>query len=443
MAVSTKEWKFCGLNMWQQVVVALVLGVAVGYFAGPEAESLKIGGTIFLKLIKMVVAPLILFALIAGITSLTDSHNFKGIATKGTLAYLSTALLAVVMGLFLGTVFHPGLGVPPPPVTDASVAATAAAALPPSIKDFLMELIPSNIVKAMANDMYLQIVVFAIFTGVVMNNIRGDVSKVKELNQEMAHITFKMIEWIVRAAPLAVFGFMASMVGTTGLDVIMSLLKLVVLVISACILQYLLFGVLIAVFGRMSPLPFYRKMVPTQIMAFSTSSSKATLTTAMRELQDKMGVSQSSSNFMMPLGACINMDGTAIYLGICAMFFAQMYGISLDMQDYLMLMLTCTLGSIGAAGIPSGSIIFMAMILNSVGIPMEGIAIILGVDRILDMFRTTVNITGDSAITLIIDKTEGELNKNTYYSSLAQLEQGAAGISVVSNEESKITKKAA
>jgi Na+/H+-dicarboxylate symporter len=264
--------------------------------------------------------------------------------------------------------------------------------------------------------MYLQIVVFAIFTGIVMNNIRGNTSKVKELNQEMAHIVFKMIEWIVRLAPLAVFGYIASMVGTTGLEVILSLVKLVVIVIAACIFQYFFFGLMIIVLGRMSPLPFYRKMVTTQVMAFSTSSSKATLTTAMRELQDKMGVSQSSSNFMMPLGACINMDGTAIYLGICAMFFAQMYGITLEMTDYLMLMMTCTLGSIGAAGVPSGSIIFMGMVLSSVGIPMEGIAIILGVDRILDMFRTTVNITGDAAITLIVDSSEKELNLEMYNS---------------------------
>ncbi|MGE0754623.1 MAG: dicarboxylate/amino acid:cation symporter, partial [Alphaproteobacteria bacterium] len=255
---------------------------------------------------------------------------------------------------------------------------------------------------------------FAIFTGIVMNNIRGKTEMVKELNQQMAHIIFKMIEWIVRLAPLAVFGFMAAMVGTTGMDAIMSLMELVVLVIVACIAQILFFGVLIAVFARMSPLPFYRKMITTQVMAFSTSSSKATLTTAMRELQDKMGVSQSSSNFMMPLGACINMDGTAIYLGMTAMFFAQMYGIPIEGTDYLMLILTCTLGSIGAAGVPSGSILFMGMVLASVGIPMEGIAVILGVDRILDMFRTTVNITGDAAITLIVDKSEGQLDETQY-----------------------------
>jgi len=416
-SVAYSEWKFLGLNLWQQVLLGMVLGVIAGLLLGPNAASLKVLGVIFFKLIKMVVAPLIFFALIAGITSLTEAHHFKKIVLKGVAGYLMTAMIAVSLGLFLATIFHPGIGVAPPTTSsDSSISPTPSTGTPPSIGDFLMDLIPHNIVSAIANDMYLQIVVFAIFTGIVMNNIRGNTTQIKEINAELCHVTFKMIEWVIRVAPLAVFGFLAAMIGTTGMAVIESLFKLVLLVIGACFLQYLFFGVLIWFFGRISPLPFYRKMVPTQLMAFSTSSSKATLTTAMRELQDKMGVSIGTSNFMMPLGACINMDGTAIYLGIVSVFFAQMYGIHLGTVDYFMLLLTCTLGSIGAAGIPSGSIIFMGMVLTSVGIPMEGVAMILGVDRILDMFRTTVNITGDSAITLIVDKTENSLDLDLYNS---------------------------
>jgi Na+/H+-dicarboxylate symporter len=191
--------------------------------------------------------------------------------------------------------------------------------------------------------------------------------------------------------------------------------KLVITMLLACLVQYVIFGVLIAVFGKVSPFPFYKKILFTQGLAFSTSSSKATLPTAMNQLQEKMGVSKTNSNFLMPLGVCINMDGAAIYLGICALFFAQAYGIELYFQHYLMLILTCTLGSIGAAGIPSGSIIFMSMVLGSVGIPSEGIAVILGIDRVLDMVRTTINITGDSAITFIVDKSEGGVNEHVYY----------------------------
>ena len=157
-------------------------------------------------------------------------------------------------------------------------------------------------------------------------------------------------------------------------------------------------------------------MLFTQSLAFATSSSKATLSTAMEQLQNRLGVSKTSTNFLLPLGACINMDGTAIYLGIVAVFFAQAFGVTLETHDYFMLILTCTLGSIGAAGIPSGSIIFMGMVLTSVGLPLEGIALILGIDRILDMVRTTINITGDSTITLMVDSTEGTLDEKLYYS---------------------------
>lgn len=413
MAAASKQWKFLGMGMGTQVLLGLVLGVVVGIALGEHAAGLAIIGTIFMKFIKMVVSPLIFFALIQGITSLTQEKHFGKIALKGTVAYLATACIAVIMGLALGTIFEPGLGVPPP-ASGIDTSAIDAARTPPALSEFLMMLVPSNIVTAMANDHYLQIVVFAVFTGIVMNNIRGQTGRVKELNAELAHITFKMIEWIVRLAPLAVFGYLAAMVGTTGFDGIIGLMHLFFLVIGACALQMVFFATIICVFARLNPLPFYRKMIPTQIMAFSTSASKATLSTAMRELQDKMGVSMSTSNFMMPLGACINMDGTAIYLGIAAVFFAQMYGVPLDIYDYLTLVLTCTLGSIGAAGIPSGSIIFMGMVLGSVGIPMEGIALLLGIDRLLDMFRTTVNITGDCAITLIIDKTEGDMDVEMY-----------------------------
>jgi Na+/H+-dicarboxylate symporter len=285
---------------------------------------------------------------------------------------------------------------------------------PASIGTFLLELIPSNVFKAMSDDHYLQIVVFAIFTGIVMIAVGDKAKNAKIVIDEFAQIAFRMIEWIVMLAPIAIFSFMSWMVATMGMDALMTLMELVILVIVACFLQYLFFGVLIVIFARVNPVPFYKKMITTQLMAFSTSSSKATLSTAMRELQDKLGVSESTTKFMMPLGASINMDGTAIYLGICAVFFAQFYGVELTMQDYLLLVITCTLGSIGAAGIPSGSIIFMGMVLHSVGLPLEGIGIILGIDRILDMFRTTINITGDAAITLIIDRTEGKTDMSVY-----------------------------
>jgi Na+/H+-dicarboxylate symporter len=268
----------------------------------------------------------------------------------------------------------------------------------------------------MANDQFLQIIIFSIFTGIVINVVGEKAKPVKELIYSASQVTFRMIEIIIKLAPIGVFGFISWVIGTQGMDILQALAKLIVAVLAACTFQYLVFGILIMVFARLSPLPFYRKILSTQSLAFATSSSKATLSTAMSQLQNKLGVSKTNSNFLMPLGVCINMDGTAIYLGICALFFSQAYGIDLTYQNYAMLVLTCTLGSIGAAGIPSGSIIFMGMVLTSVGLPIEGIGIILGVDRVLDMVRTTINITGDSAITLIVDKSEGALDEKLYYS---------------------------
>ncbi len=426
---SGNEPTFLGFKLWQQVLIGLVLGIVTGlvlrYYGGdPDhintiADKIKILGTLFIKLIKMVVAPLIMFALISGITSLSGSKNASRVGIKGAGAYLLTASLAVMFGIVIASIAQPGVGIDRTLTTKYLNAGSYA---PPTDEDsstisgFLMNLVPANIFNSVATDNYLQIVIFAIFTGLVMMSLGERVKDAKKVIDEFSKVAFRMIELIVMLAPIAIFSFMTWMVATMGIDVIEALAVLVGLVIVAIFCQYIFLGVFILIFARLNPLPFYKKMITTQLMAFSTSSSKATLSTAMRELQEKLGVSEGTVNFMMPLGAAINMDGTAIYLGICAVFFSQLYGVPLAFDDYLMLVVTCTLGSIGAAGIPSGSIIFMGMVLHSVGLPLEGIGIILGIDRLLDMFRTTINITGDSAITLIIDKTEGKTNVDLYNS---------------------------
>lgn len=405
------------MKLWKQVLIGLILGVITGMVLGEKAAGLKIFGTIFINLIKMVIVPLIFFALLSGITSMHGQGNFTRVGLKGFSAYILTAVFAVIIGLTAGTIFHPGSGVDLHSILETSAtAAPAVAKTPPTITEFLINLIPTNPINAMATDNFLQIIIFSIFTGIVINLVGEKSKPVKDLIYSASQVTFRMIEIIIKLAPFGVFGFISWVIGTQGMDILTALAKLIVAVLAACAFQYVIFGVMILVFARLSPLPFYRKILVTQSLAFATSSSKATLTTAMNQLQERMGVSKTNSNFLLPLGVCINMDGTAIYLGICALFFAQAYGIDLTYQNYLMLILTCTLGSIGAAGIPSGSIIFMGMVLTSVGLPIEGIGIILGIDRILDMVRTTINITGDSAITLIVDKSEGALDEKLYYS---------------------------
>jgi len=405
------------MKLWQQVLIGLILGIISGLVLGEKAAGLKIFGTIFISLVKMVIVPLIFFALLSGITSMNGQGNFTRVGLKGFGTYIMTAIFAVVFGLSAGIIFHPGQGVDLHLILETTgQGSQVEAKAPPAISEFLFGLIPTNPLAAMTNDNFLQIIIFSIFTGVVINIVGDKAKPLKELISSTSQVTFKMIEIIIKLAPLGVFGFISWVIGTQGMDIIQALLKLIVAVLAACLFQYFVFGIMILVFARMSPLPFYKKILFTQSIAFATSSSKATLSTAMNQLQERMGVSKTNSNFLMPLGVCINMDGTAIYLGICALFFAQAYGIDLTSQNYMMLILTCTLGSIGAAGIPSGSIIFMSMVLTSVGLPIEGIGIILGIDRVLDMVRTTINITGDSAITLIVDKSEGALDEKVYYS---------------------------
>ncbi len=417
------------MKLWQQVLIGLTAGIVFGYLGNKNyidveiVKSFKILGTIFMNLIKMVIIPLIIFALLSGITSISGEGNFTRVAVKGFSAYILTAMFAVIIGIVAGKIMEPGKGINLTQMVAESQSKNSAdfqkvASINQNKKtasEFILDLIPTNPFKSIVEEKYLQIIVFVIFIGIIINLIGDKAKPIKELISSFAQVFFRSIEIIIKLAPLGVFGYMSYSIAEQGLEVLQSLGKLAITVLLACLVQYIIFGVLIAVFGKMSPLPFYKKILFTQGLAFSTSASKATLPTAMNQLQEKMGVSKTNSNFLMPLGVCINMDGTAIYLGICSLFFAQAYGIELYFHHYLMLVLTCTLGSIGAAGIPSGSIIFMSMVLGSIGIPSEGIAVILGIDRVLDMVRTTINITGDSAITLIVDKTEGALNEHIYY----------------------------
>jgi len=415
-------------KLWFRVLLGLILGVAFGFFvagnpngingAGFLTSYIKPIGTVFINLIKMVIVPLIFFSLINGIISMTDAEAFKRIGTKAVGAYLLTGAFAVAIGLAFGHLFTPGLGVDLSALASIAGDAVHKAATPPkevNIIDIFVGTIPPNVFKAMAEDNILQVVVFAIFVGVALNRLGAKVQILIDFCKASATLVFRLIETVIRFSPYGVFALTSWMVGTQGMPILYALLKLVCVVIGALFTQYLLFGIMIVVFGRMSPFPFYRKMLEPQLLAFSTSSSKATLSTAMRVVNEKIGVSKSSTAFVLPLGASINMDGTAIYLGITALFFSQAYNIPLDAHHYFILILTATLGSIGAAGIPSGSLFMMGMVFTSVGLPLDGIALIAGVDRILDMMRTTVNITGDSVITMLVDKSEVTFDQAAYY----------------------------
>ena len=399
------------MKLWHKVTFALIAGVIFGLIAKDKVIYVKPIGDIFIGLIKMVVVPLIYCSLVTGITSMNNKNSIGRIGIKSTIAFLTTTIFAISIGLIIGEVMKPGIGVTLSFNNDLAMNMKTEF----DFLKFLINIVPHNAIGALATGETLQVVFFAIFTGITLNKMGDSGKRLIEIFHLLSQMVFKMIGMIMELSPYGAFALTALVIGTQGFDIVFSLGKLIIAVVIAMAFQYLIFGVLIKVFAKISPMPFYKKSLEYQALAFSTSSSKATLPTTMKVCEEKLGISKSSTAFILPLGASINMDGMAIYLGMCAVFFAQCTGVVLSTSDYFMIILTATLGSIGAAGIPSGSIVMLPLVLSSVGLPIEGVAIIAGIDRILDMMRTTINITGDATVTLIIDKSEGTLNEELYY----------------------------
>ncbi|MFY9589393.1 dicarboxylate/amino acid:cation symporter [Rickettsia endosymbiont of Halotydeus destructor] len=401
------------MKLWKKVTLGLILGIIFGIYLSNYVSYVKPVGDIFLRLIKMIIAPLIFFSLVSGITSMKDSSALGRVGMKAVLAFLGTTFFATVFGLAVALILKPGHGVNIDFGVSQNVSVVTSSF---NIFDFFVRIVPDNAIGAFAQADVLQIVFFAIFTGVTLNKMGTTAEPIIDLIHLMSKMILKMISFVIQLSPYGAFALTAWIVGTQGIEVMVSLSKLVVAVVIAMIFQYLVFGALIYIFCRVSPLPFYKKSLEYQILAFSTSSSKATLATTMQVCRERLGISEASTSFILPIGASINMDGFAINLSLTTIFFAQMMGVTLAPHDYLVIILTSTLGSIGGAGIPGASLIMLPMVLSSVHLPIEGVAIIAGIDRILDMLRTTINITGDATITMIIDSSEGTLDKEKYLS---------------------------
>lgn len=408
---------YFSIKLWHKVALGLIIGIAYGIINGENSIYIKPVGDLFLNAISMIIVPLIFFSLIAGITSVSDPSSLGRIGIKACMAYLATTTFAIITGLVLATLMKPGVG----SSLDFSTLSTANINTS-MVKDFsfikmITGIIPSNAIRAMSEGHMLQVVFFSIFTGVTILKIESNLRKrLVDIFQMLSQLIFKMVSIIIQFSPYGAFALTGWIVGTQGAGVLHDLLKLIGTVIAGMTLQYLFFGLFIYFFAKLSPFPFYRKSFEYQTLAFSTSSSKATLATTMKVCREKLGISNSSTSFVLPLGAAMNMDGMAIYLGMCTVFFAQVSGIDLAFHDYIIIIITATVGSIGGAGVPGASMVMLPMILTAVHIPIEGVALIAGIDRILDMIRTTINITGDATVTLIIDKTEGNLNEETYNS---------------------------
>ncbi|MBP9829188.1 MAG: dicarboxylate/amino acid:cation symporter [Proteobacteria bacterium] len=402
------------MKLWKKVLIGLLLGVILGVTLKENVVYLKPFGDLFIRLIKMIIVPLIFFAIISGISSVQDSKALGRVGIKASITYLLTTLFAIIIGLGIGTIFEPGSGIildftgeGTAQITDASMA---------KIFDTILNIVPENAIDAMAQGTILQVVFFALFTGITLNTMESEASKrLSSIFTLLASMIFKMVHLIIQLSPLAACALTAWIVGTQGMVVLEKLLKLVGCAYLAFGIQYLVFGLIISLWTKLSPIPFFKKSLEYQTLAFSTSSTKAALPTTIKVCQNRLGISKISSSFVLPLGASINMDGIAIYISLCALFFAQATGKVLGFADYGCIILTGTLGSIGGAGIPGGTIVMLPMVLGSIGLPIEGVALIAGIDRIVDMMRSTISITGDATVALCVDHSEGLLDRDIYY----------------------------
>ena len=391
-----------------KILIGLILGIVGGLIAGPTAVPwMKVWiapiGTIFINLIKMVIVPVVLASIVSGVASIGDVKKLGRVGVKIMVFYLATTAFAVAIGLMFGTLMQPGKGLTIP------AGAKAASKLAPPLQDVLVNIIPSNPFVAMEKGDMLQIIVFAIFLGIGITMVGAKAKPVDDFFNGLAEVTYKIIDMIMNFAPFGVFALMMPVVAVNGPKVLLPLASVVAAMYIASIVHaVVVYSGTVATLGGMSPVRFFKGIAPAMLVAFSTCSSGATLPVTLKCTQENLGVRKDVSSFCLPLGATVNMDGTAIYCGLAALFVAQAYGIELNAGQYMTIILTGTLASIGAAGVPGAGLIMLTLVLTSVGLPIEGVALIAGIDRVLDMARTTLNITGDAAGCVVVQNSESK-----------------------------------
>lgn len=401
---NNKPWhKRLSLTTW--ILIALALGVVCGLLlqGNPEiAETyIKPIGTIFLNLVKMIVVPLVMCSIMSGVISLRDIKKVGSIGGKTVAFYMVTTAFAVSIGLFFANVMNVGGGYT---LTASQLEYEASEA--PTFIETIVNIFPSNFFQPMADATMLQIIVIALFFGFGIIAAGKKAEPVAKIVDGLTEVCIKVMHFIISVAPFGVFGLITPVIASNGPDVLLPLLWLIIVAYLAMIAHLVIvYSGILKVIGKVSPLKFFKGIAPAFLFAFSSASSVGTLPMNM-ECTQKMGASKEMVSFVLPLGATINMDGTAIYQGVCAMFIAQVFGIDLSLQEQFVIVMTTVLASIGTAGVPGSGMIMLAMVLASVGLPVEGIALVAGVDRILDMMRTALNISGDSACCLCINRIE-------------------------------------
>lgn len=394
------------IGLLTQILIAFVVAIIAGIIFGPSIDIVEPLGTLFLRLIQFIIIPLIVSSLIVGVASTGDMKTLGRIGGKTIIYYLVTTFIAVAIGLLAATLFQPGTG----------VAIQATGDMPETtdtggVVNVLLNIIPTNPLESLSSGDILQIIFFALFIGLGITMVGEKAQPVYRFFDGFAEIMYKITWIIMKLIPLGVFGLLAPIIGEYGLSVLLPLIKLVSVVAVGCIVHALIcYSVGVKTLANMSPVRFFKGILPASLVAFSTQSSSGTLPVTIKCAEDKLGVSKQISSFVLPLGATINMDGTALYLGVAGLFTAQVYGIHLSFVQILIIILIATLGSIGTAGVPGAGLVMLTLVLTTLHLPLEAIAIIAGVDRFMDMFRTAVNITGDASGAVIIQASENKLD---------------------------------
>ena len=424
MAKNTAEKTKKKIGLSTQIFIALLIGALFGVVIHYWITSSYIKDTVivegvlyvvgqgFIRLMQMLVVPLVFCSLICGSMAIGDTKTLGKVGVKTIGFYLVTTALAVCVALGSALLINPGRGLDMDAVQKGTVSSTTEAT---SLVDTLLNIIPKNPVQSMANGDMLPIIVFALFVGIMLAKLGTRGSVVANFFSQFNDVMMEMTMAIMKIAPIGVFCLIARTFATVGFSAFAPMLKYMGNVTLALAIQCLVvYQILLFVFTRLNPFKFIKKFLPVMGFAFSTATSNATIPMSIDTLSKKMGVSKQISSFTIPLGATINMDGTSIMQGVAVVFIAQAYGIPLTMGNLATVVVTATLASIGTAGVPSVGLVTLAMVLNSVGLPTEGIALIMGIDRILDMIRTAVNITGDAVCTTIVCHQEGSLNREVF-----------------------------
>ena len=402
------------LSLTSQILIGLGLGILVGLILNLYAPGLFSRldpliftplGQIFLNLITMLVVPIVLISITLGVINLGDTKKLGRIGLKTILFFLITTSIAITIGLTLASIVKPGeFG-----TFDTSALEYEGTREAPAVVDTLLNIIPKNPITAMAEGNLLQIIAFSILLGLALNVLGEKVAGIRKLFEQANEVVMYLVHLIIKTAPYGAFGLIASAIGKMGFDAFKAMFAYFVVVAAALIIHlFVTYGGAILILGKTSPLHFFKNFLPAMSVAFSTSSSNATLPISMDIAQERLGVPKHISSFVQPLGATINMDGTAIMQGVATVFIAQVFAENLSLFELITVVGVAVVASIGTAGVPGVGLILLAMVLGSVGLPVEGIALILGVDRLLDMARTAVNITGDASCAYIVAKSEGE-----------------------------------